>query len=46
MLKQDIYSFVNIVDPDQLASEKPADQDPQCFLTYVLRFAYNWNIAS
>ena len=25
------YSFVNIVDPDQLVSENPANQDPQCF---------------
>ena len=31
MLNQDISHFENIVDPDQLASEKPADQDPHCF---------------
>ena len=30
MLMHDIYmySFISIIDPDQLASEKPADQDP------------------
>ena len=27
----DIFCFPNNVDPDQLASQKPADQDPQCF---------------
>ena len=26
-----IYRFENRVIPDQLASEKPADQDPHCF---------------
>ena len=26
----DIYGFENSVDPDQLASMKPADQDPHC----------------
>ena len=26
-----IPSFENSVDPDQLASKKPADQDPHCF---------------
>ena len=34
MLMLDIFSFENSVDPDQLASEKPAVQDPQ-FLTLV-----------
>ena len=28
--------FENSVDPDQLASEKPADQDPHCFPLYML----------
>ena len=27
---QDIYSFRSIIDQDQLACEKPADQVPQC----------------
>ena len=31
MLYLDIYCFENIVDPGQLASEKAADQDQQCF---------------
>ena len=31
MLIQDISCFENTVDPDQPASEKPADLDPQCF---------------
>ena len=26
-----VYYFENSVDPDQLASQKPADQDPHCF---------------
>ena len=26
-----ISCFENSVDPDQLASQKPADQDPHCF---------------
>ena len=32
MLKLDISRFDNIVEPDQLASKKPANQDPHCFL--------------
>ena len=28
----DISGFKKSVDPDQLASEKPADQGPHCFL--------------
>ena len=28
MLNIDVSSFENSVDPDKLASEKPADQDP------------------
>ena len=31
MLNPDITWFENSVDPDQLASGKPADQDPHCF---------------
>ena len=31
MLSPDIYYFENSVDPDQLASEKSADQDPHFF---------------
>ena len=30
MLNPEISVFENNVDPDQLASEKPADQDPHC----------------
>ena len=30
-LNLDISCFDNNVDPDQLASEKPADQDLHCF---------------
>ena len=30
-LNPDISSFKNNVDPDQMASEKPSDQDPECF---------------
>ena len=30
-MKQDVNSIENSVDPDQLASKKPADQDPHCF---------------
>ena len=30
LLKSDISCFGNSVEPDQLASEKPADQDPYC----------------
>ena len=31
MLNLDISCLEKCVDPDQLASEKPADQDPHCF---------------
>ena len=31
----DISCFENSVDPDQLASEKPADQGPHCFPLFV-----------
>ena len=34
MLKLDISRFLNSVDPDQLASQKPADQALQCFLLH------------
>ena len=34
-----ISCFENSEDPDQLASEKPADQDPHCF---PLWFVKNW----
>ena len=33
----DISCFRNIVDPDQLASEKPADQGPHCFPTLLVK---------
>ena len=37
MLIPDIsICFGNSVDPDQLASEKPADQEPHCFPTVSL----------
>ena len=32
--KQNVSYFEYSLDPDQLASEKPADQDPHCFLLY------------
>ena len=31
MLNQDVTFFEHSVDPDQMASEKLADQDPHCF---------------
>ena len=31
MLSLDVFYLENSVDPDQLASEKPADQDLHCF---------------
>ena len=42
MLKSDIHvsHFGNGVIPDQLASEKPADQDPHCFPLYLEMHAY------
>ena len=33
MLSMDISYFENSVDPDQLASRKPADQELRCFLS-------------
>ena len=35
MLNRDMFCLENSVDPDQLASEKPADQDLHCFLLFV-----------
>ena len=32
----------NSVDPDQLASEKPADQDPHCYQNWV--YIYNLSV--
>ena len=40
LLKMDIFSLENSVDPDQLASKKPADLDPHCF-PCSLRILYN-----
>ena len=36
----------NSVDPDELASEKPADLDPHCFSLFLLIHvhAYNWKL--
>ena len=43
---QGISYFENSVDPDQLASEKPADQVPHYFLLCLeLYIANNWNPA-
>ena len=39
----DISCFENNVDPDQLASRKPADQDPHCFQHCLYMHTYNWN---
>ena len=46
MLNMDISSFENSVDPDQLAFQKPADQDPHCFPLCMLLHAYNRDPAS
>ena len=35
MLSSDMSYTAKGVEPDQLASEKPADQDPHCFLRYL-----------
>ena len=35
-MKTVLNSFVNSVDPDQLTSKKPADQDPHCFPYNIL----------
>ena len=39
----DINSAEKSVDPDQLASEKPADQDPLCF-PHNMPVHHNYNI--
>ena len=36
MINLDIPCFENSVDPDQLASQKPADQDSHCFPLYLI----------
>ena len=36
VLNSHISCSENSVDPDQLASEKPADQDPHCFVFNLL----------
>ena len=39
-----ISQFENSVDPDQLASVKPADQEPRCFPSVAgLMHDKNWN---
>ena len=38
MLNLDMSCFENIVDPDQLASEKPADQGPYCFFNSAFKY--------
>ena len=43
MLNPYISRFENSADPDQLASEKPADQDAYCFPLCLLLHAYNRN---
>ena len=45
MLNLDISHFENSVDPDQLASEKPADQDPHCLPLCLPIYSNNWNPA-
>ena len=42
MLNPDLFCFENIVDPNQLASLKPADQDPHCFPLCLSIHANNW----
>ena len=41
MHNPDISGFENSVDPDQLASKKPADQDPYCLPISLKLDAYN-----
>ena len=45
MLIQDISRFENSVDPFQLASEKPADQNLHCFPLCLQIHACQWNHA-
>ena len=40
-----VSSFENSLDPDQLASEKPADQDSNCFHC-IQKHANNWTPVS
>ena len=52
MLIQDLSPYEISVDPDQLASEKPADQDSHCFhpvckyilVTGTLQVTSSWKI--
>ena len=30
------HAFINSIDPDQLASQKPADQDQHCLVLFIL----------
>ena len=36
MLNSDIFCFENSVDPDQLASKKPAEQDSYCLTQFSI----------
>ena len=45
MLSLDISCYKNRVDPDQLASEKPADLDSHCFPLRLKKHANHWNSA-
>ena len=38
-----LFWFDNSVDPDQLASQKPADHDPHCFPLCLLMHPNNLN---
>ena len=40
MLNTDISHFENSVDPDQLASQKPADLEPHCFSLYTYKYIH------
>ena len=42
----DASRFENSVDPDQLGSEKPADQDPHWFQLCLEIHGDNWNLSS
>ena len=46
MLNQDLPHFENSEGPDQLASEKPADQGPHCFPLRLYGHANNLNLAT
>ena len=37
------FKGLKTVDPDQLASEKPADQDLQCFPICLFIYTNHWN---